>query len=238
MGANGKREVSEARWTGPSFAAAAHASAVATTTGRAVMDSRAVLKEALVRLRRTLKGQGFQAKSATFFRHNAEGNTILISAQKSTTSTPRESLVVINYGVYSRVIGARLSGDTSAVIDVAKAHWSRRFGEGGREKWFSVGAADSPDDCAYRLAVAVESLLPELVAHSVDVALLEEWLSGKSPGLTNMQRLLYAAVLLDEIGPFEKLVGIVSELRALVAGTMHQDLVERMLEMANVRTTR
>lgn len=54
-------------------------------------------------------------------------------------------------------------------------------------------------------------------------------------GLTDMQRLLFAAILVNEIGPVEKLGDIVSEPRRLVAGSVHEGLVEGRLARAGVQ---
>jgi hypothetical protein len=81
----------------------------------------------------------------------------------------------------------------------------------------------------------LEAVLPELIAHSTDEALRDEWLSGLSPGIGKMQRLLYLAVLVHEIGRSEKLGSVVEELRRLVSGGVHEVLVERQLTAADIR---
>jgi hypothetical protein len=98
-----------------------------------------------------------------------------------------------------------------------------------------VRAAESPGDSARVLLDALEGVLPELSDYSTDEALRDEWLAGASPGLVEMQRLMYLAILLNVIGPPEKLERVVGDLRSLVSGSVHQRLVETRLARAGVR---
>jgi hypothetical protein len=199
------------------------------------LDARSVLKEALVRVRRELKQRGFDAKGTTFHRKIQDGNVVVLSIQKSVKSTSVKTEVTLNYGVYSTLVGGKLQDDPSSATDVMNAHWRKRLSDGGDEKWLSVAATDSPDDCAQRILDAADSALPELLAHSTNTALRDEWLAGASPGLTDMQRLLCAAVVVNELGPVERVRDVVAELRALVAGSVHEHLVERQLTRAGVQ---
>jgi len=200
-----------------------------------MIESGAVLKEALALVRRALKERGFSAKGVNFHRKSQDGNVIMMSIQKSTTSTVAASLVTLNYGVYSALIGSKFQDDPAAATDILRAHWRKRLSGGGREKWLTIAATDLPDDSAQVIVDAAESILPELVAHSTNQALRDEWLGGASPGLTKMDRLLHAAVVVNEIGPLEKVAGVVGELRALVARGVHEGLVERQLARAGVQ---
>jgi hypothetical protein len=199
------------------------------------MDSGSVLRAALVVMRKALKGRGFSAKGPTFHRRVADGNVIGLAVQRSVKSTAAEAEVTLNYGVYSARIGSRLQEDPSSALDLGSAHWQRRLRENGREKWLHVKSVDSPDEVARMLLNAVETLLPDLLDHSTDEALRSDWLSGSAPGLTAMQRLLFGAILVNEIGPADRLRDTVEELRRLVAGSVHQGLVEGQLERAGVR---
>jgi hypothetical protein len=98
-----------------------------------------------------------------------------------------------------------------------------------------VKVTDSVEESATIIRGALEGVLAELVEHSTDEALRSEWLSGSSPGIGNMQRLLFGAILVNEIGPSEKLGGVIRELRGLVSGSVHEGLVEGRLARASVR---
>ena len=199
------------------------------------MDSPSVLREALAILRRTLKARGFLAKGSTFHQTPAHGNTVLISVQKSAKSSGADTLVTLNYGVYSARLGRRLRDEPGAAFDVMNAHWRKRLAEGGRERWLHVTATDTAEVAAQFILASVEGVLPELFEHSSDEALRDEWLAGSSSGLTDMQRLLFATILVGEIGPAQRLEEVLGELRRLVIGTVQEGLIERRLANAGVR---
>jgi len=199
------------------------------------MDSSSVAREALVLVRKRLKEVGFSAKRTVFFRKVDGGNIVVLSIQRSTKSSRIELKMTINYGVYSTRIGTKLETDPSSALDLSKAHWRKRLTEDGNEKWLCVKSTDSPDESGSLLVRALQSVLPELVEHSTDEALRNQWLSGISPGIGGMQRLLYLAILVNEIGPREKLDSVVRELRTSVAGKIHEGLVERQLTIAGIR---
>lgn len=193
------------------------------------------MREILVVVRRALKERGFSARGKTFFRKADSGNTLVLSIQKSVKSTSARSLVTTNYGVYSGCIARKLKQETGAALDVSAAHWRKRLTEGGREKWLRLRVTDPVDESATAILRSLEGVLAELEEHSTDEALRDEWLTSSSPGIGRMQRLLYLAVLLTEIGPAEKLRAVVAELRSLVAGGVHEGLVERQLADADIR---
>lgn len=199
------------------------------------MSSGLVLKDALKAVSRSLKQRGFSVRGATFYRTMEEGNTILLSLQKSSKSTTAEAQVTLNYGVYSELIGRGLQDDPKSRHDPLKVHWRKRLTESGREKWLKVRSTDSADECARAIEEAAESLLPELFAHASDSALRDEWLSGVSPGITNKQRLLFAAMVVNRLGPPEKLGEVVEELHRLVSDPVHTQLLDRQLARAGIR---
>lgn len=198
-------------------------------------DSNLVLRDAVIAIRTALKQRGFSRKGTNFFRKLDNGNTILLSLQKSIKSSPAEALVTINYGVYSARIGEKLSGCAVSAFDVGQAHWRKRLVEAGGEKWVSVKATDAAEERAQFIVAAIDAILADLLGYSTDEALCALWLYGSSPGVGNMQRLLYLAVLINEIGPSDRLPSVVRELRSLVVGTIHERLVERQLATAGVR---
>lgn len=81
----------------------------------------------------------------------------------------------------------------------------------------------------------VEEVLSELVEQSTDEALRNVAPSGTSPGIVNMQRLLFLAIVLNEIGPSERLGGVVRELRDLVSGSVYEALMDGRLAREGVR---
>jgi hypothetical protein len=200
-----------------------------------MMDSKAMLKDALGAVRQRMKAHGFSAKGTSFHRKNEEGNTELISVQKSVKSSSEVSEVTVNYGVYSARVGNGLGDDPSSALDVAQAHWRKRLTREGREQWLVVRATDSAEEAARLLVDAVDSVLSELNEQSSDERLRDVWLTGASPGIGAMQRLLFLAIILKDLGPSEDLSRVVAELRTLVSGGVHAGLVERQLSMAGVQ---
>lgn len=138
-------------------------------------------------------------------------------------------------GVHSARIGTRLQEEPSYAFDLTKAHWVERLRERGEERWLRVTPTDSVETAAKTIVDAINGLLPYLLAHATDEALRDEWLQGSAPGLTNLQRLLYTSILVNEIGPSDRLGQVVAELRGVVAGTVHEGLVEGRLARAGVR---
>jgi hypothetical protein len=205
--------------------------------GAMMSESGLVLKEAMLAVRRAMKERGFSSKGFVFFHRIEGGNIVVLALQKSTRSTSATTEVTVNYGTYSVLLGARLQEDVSSANDITKAHWRNRLSEGGREIWLPVAASDSPDACARLILDQMERVIAQLLLHSTDAQLRDTWLAGSSPGLTHLQRLLYAAILVNELGPAESLAHVVAELRRLVGGGVHEGLVERQLSRAGVEVT-
>jgi hypothetical protein len=199
-----------------------------------MMQGGSLINAALAGVRGALMEMGFSRKGRSFFR-KASGNSILLSIQNSVESSSRESRVTLNYGVYSVRIGRKLADDPTAEFDVSRAHWRKRLTEDGIEKWLYIRSKDSPAERGMAILDEITRVLPELAGRSTDEALRDEWLSGSSPGIRGMQRLLYLAVLLNEIGPIDKLPIVVRELRYLVSGKLQENFVERELARAGIR---
>jgi hypothetical protein len=198
------------------------------------MDVRVEFRDALAILRRSLRAQGFAGKGAAFHRAAASGNVETISIQKSTKSSGAELLIAINYGVYSARIGGCLGEDVSLSRDVFSAHFRKRVSENGRELWLHVTAKDSAGSIAELLLGAIKTALADLVEHSTDEALRDTWLSGTSPGIVNTRKLLFLSILLNTIGPADRLPDVVKELRKSVENSIHSALVEQQLARAGI----
>ena len=197
-------------------------------------DSKTVLNAALPEIRAHLKGKSFRARGMTFTRTAGNGNTLILNLQKSSSSTRQSTRLALNYGVVSALVARSLLFESANPWNVSGCHWRRRFSRDGHEQWFSIGATDSPMACAGMLIEAIDLLLPDLERHVSDEILLEDWLRGSSPGIGEMQRQLYAAILARVYGSEFLLDKVVRELRALVSGTDHERLIERQLSKAGI----
>jgi hypothetical protein len=194
-----------------------------------------VFQSALVSVRAFMKGKGFRAKGMLFYRRVDDGNWQLLSLQRSQSSTTATTSVAINYGVYSARVGRKLQEDEAAALDIWKAHWRRRVRAEDREKWFEIVASDAAEAVAATLIATLEETLSELGRYERDEALRDEWLSGSSPGLTAMQRLLYLSILVSEIGPAERLPQVVADLRSSVSGGPQERLLDLQLARAGIQ---
>lgn len=174
------------------------------------------------RVQPALKEAGFTKMRNGFKRSLAEV-VQLVTFQKSTKSTKHQVVFTVNFGVASRRL-LTLDGKEPAKLRLDDCHWWDRASVGNVETWWTVA-----DDAT--AARAAEEVATSLQVHDVprldrlgdDRALCSLWLSDKSPGLTDTQRLLNLVALLRFVGPAEDLK------RAL-------DEVERKLE-ANPRSS-
>jgi hypothetical protein len=99
-----------------------------------------VLQDALVTVRTAMKEKGFRTKGLLFYRKTDAGNTVLLSLQKSQSSSASASSVAINYGVYSGRIGRKVGDEDGAVRRrvCARAAGSgprRSTADSGAERW-------------------------------------------------------------------------------------------------------
>lgn len=198
------------------------------------MDSNSVLKALLAEMKNHLKALGFKGRGSCFHRAAQGGNIEILSIQKSVKSSAEESLATINYGVHSAIVGRELSDDAGSLPDIDQAHWRRRLSEGNREKWLAIKAADSIDGYLQDFLGHLDAVLTDLSAHATDASLRDVWMTGQSPGIGEMQRLLFLAVLVNKIGPAEHLEGVISALRKLVSGSVHERLIDRQLAKAGI----
>ncbi len=180
-------------------------------------------------LKNELKRRGYSAKGSTFARLHPSGNSLLIASQRSTKSTHLETLVTLNYGVYSAQIGRWLEDEPTAARDITRAHWRRRIRESGREKWIRIASESSNEDASRELLEQLSLAATDLENHGSDENLRDDWLVGVSPGLTEIERLLYLAILLHQIGPRDRLAEVLAALRSLVEGRPQEGIVRRQL---------
>jgi hypothetical protein len=149
-----------------------------------------------------LKSAGFSKKGAVFRRTTAEVVHV-IAIQKSRRSTAASIEFAVNLGVASKLLLDR-EGVDPAKVRADECHWWRRLTDADTESdsWWTVDGSES----ARRAADTVRQILhdralPLFATLSSDGVLRDLWLAGKSPGLTEVQRLVNLAVLTSQIGP-------------------------------------
>ena len=165
----------------------------------------------------TLKSSGYSRRGLTFFRERS-GNYGLIQFQKSQKTTAKIVVFTANVGVVSGRL-ARFFGGTvrSGQPPDSVWHWYARLGAlrfDGQDKWWILGGTQELDRVAREIKSALVTLAqPELDKYLQDESLRDLWLTGRSPGLTDLQRLKYLAILVKALGPQERLPSILADLR-------------------------
>lgn len=146
-----------------------------------------------------LKPHGYR-KRGNDFRRAQEGNVALIAFQRSGFNDSEQLKFTVNLSV----ISAALLAHREAGSDISRAkeydgHLRERIGmllPGGRDRWWAFSAGV---DCAGVEAEVIDALVvravPFLAAHVRDEDLIALWKSGRAPGLTEMQRARFLAVL-------------------------------------------
>lgn len=197
------------------------------------MKASELYKELIKGISSLLKEQCFSRKGNCFYLRQGN-NWGLIDFQKSRKSSADEVLFTINIGICS---GALLEFFSPELIEkkpsIEVCQWRERLGfllPRRQDKWWSVreAAIDSLLDelAGYLLKIAI----PEIKAHVNDKQLCDEWLSGKSPGLTDIQRLMNLSVLLKTTGSENSLGGILKELEDKSIGKPTAFMVKQHLQ--------
>ena len=169
----------------------------------------------------TLREHGF-SRSGSNFHLREHGNWGVINVQKSQKSTAAEVIFTVNLGVASQRLLEFWQQPSSRKPSVWDCHWQQRIGfllAAHRDTWWTIDATTPADAVGQEVARAIgDQAVPEIRKVLSDEALRDLWLAGKSPGLTDIQRLLYLSVLLKHAGPADRLGGVLAELQSKAAG--------------------
>ncbi len=146
-----------------------------------------------------LKAHGYR-KSGTRFRLDRVGNLALVAFQRSTTSDAETIRFTMNIGVVSGELLRRWDPDQDiAKVSVQSAHLWKRLGDflpDPRDHWWEVNSSSDIGPLETEIVAVLESkVVPFLDDHLSDAALLALWKTGRSPGLTDGQRIRNIAEL-------------------------------------------
>jgi hypothetical protein len=171
----------------------------------------------------SLKKMGFTKTQHAFY-YSYEGNWGIIDFQKSRQSNSTETIFTINVGVASNRILTFLSKmDANKKPDIWDTQWRVRLGHllpENHDIWWTIDQGTNIGELGqYILDNILNYALPVIHKFIRDEALRDLWLSGKSPSLTNFQRLLFLAPLLKQIGPSELLETTIDALKKESANT-------------------
>jgi hypothetical protein len=177
----------------------------------------------------TLEGHGF-ARAKRSFWTQSENNVGIIDVRKSSKSTTDRATFTMNVGMWSARIGRFVTGRLkSHPPGIDDCHWRERIGfllPAREDRWWTIGESDDPATVAGQLSPIFNDVaVPAVIAHLQDEALRDEWLAGNSAGLTDVQRLMYLTILLQEIGPRDALRGVIAELKMKTQGRATDALV-------------
>lgn len=171
-----------------------------------------MLKECLAPM---LKGYGF-SKSGNTFVLNKEMNWGMINFQKSTQSTKDRVKFTITLGIASERL-LRFFQIRNKRPQIINSHWNQRLGfylPEHRDTWWTIESDISTEKLCEELKKHICDLaIPEINEYISDESLKTLWLSGHSPGLTAIQRLMNLSVLLKDLGTQEDLQAVLDELR-------------------------
>ncbi len=159
------------------------------------LDSR--LNNLIEEVASEIKSRGFVRRKRTL-RSLVGANAALIDFQKSDRSSSQRLVFTINLGT---VCGALLvgGGNTVEKADISDSHLRTRLGmlfDKPGDKWWEISRATDLVALQQELSEAIAKFaLPFLQTYTKNEALKDLWQSGKSPGLTEVQRSRFLARL-------------------------------------------
>jgi hypothetical protein len=172
-----------------------------------------------------LESKGFRG-ATDIFRRQYDRNWGLISFQKSVRSDQDAVVFTVNVGTISRRLyefdGYHVAIDT---LRDEHCHWRERLGylmPERRDIWWTLDRSSNVDELASGLVRLIDRYaIPEMQRYVSDEQLTELWLTGCSPGITDLVRLEHLSVMLKAAKRYELLSRVVSELRDLAAKKPH-----------------
>lgn len=146
-------------------------------------------KALLDEIGRSLKAHGF-TKRGTGFRRVLSGNSAIIEAQRSQSSSNDTIRFTFNAGI---VCGRLLDeyGPNISKASSMQAHLRMRIGEflpETTDRWWELNEAIGIDDLVSELSSPLDLAAMFLLDHADEAKLIALWESGQSPGLTDVQR--------------------------------------------------
>ena len=196
------------------------------------MQVKNAFSEFLNNLKPFTKSHNYSKKGSSFYCLK-EGNLGLITFQKSRMSNVSKIIFTINIGIYSQIIAKFFTPDQiKAKPSIEDCHWTQRITEKlspYHEKWWSIDDKISIVELTKEIQDYLKQSIIEIDEYISDKNLQSLWLSGQSPGITNLHRLLNLSVLLKNSGEIAQLKLIKDELKKISEGTKSPHVVEQHL---------
>lgn len=155
-------------------------------------------KSVITEVNAYLKNYGFKKHKDTFF-IKKDNNWGLINFQKS--KDPGNTKFTINLGVVSGVLRDFIQGEKLLdTPDLTECHLCKRIGDllpEGTDYWWQIDNTESFGTLVNEINEVLKSIaIVEIHKNISDEMLLQQWIKGSSPGITEYQRLEYLAILL------------------------------------------
>lgn len=186
------------------------------------MDITFILKDLIKNIAILLKEYGYTKIGNTFYKQQS-GNWAVLSFQKSTANTKDEIRFTMNVGICSHTIRDFFDSEKSKnkpALD--ECQWQKRIGDfiaNGDDLWWSFNASTDVNFLFQEIKQAlINEVLPSIDAHLSDMQLLALWTSGKNAGVTDVQRLIFLAILYKKLGKNDQLVLTLQELEQKAEG--------------------
>jgi hypothetical protein len=169
-----------------------------------------------------LKECGYSRKGNTFYIRQLE-NWGLINFQKSRKSSASNVIFTINLGTCSKLLIEFFTPEKiNEKPSVEDCHWRQRIGmllPGHCDKWWSITNQTSTEQLIQEIQDCLRNKgIPEIERYMANEQLQSLWLSGQSPGLTDIQRLMNLSVLLKASGATDQLELVLHQLERLLEG--------------------
>ena len=162
------------------------------------MGTESLLKPVLTVLSATLKPRGYVRSGSTVRLRNSD-TVCIISLQSSTSSISALAKVTVNLGVHVPAFQGPERPEESP--STWSTHWHQRIGHllpAKDDVWWSIHTVEEGTSIAAEIVGCIERFgLPALAQVSTLSALRQLWESGRSPGLTQAQRVRFLQQLAE-----------------------------------------
>ena len=189
-------------------------------------------KELVKQISPVLKESNFKRSANNFYLRHGD-NWGLINFQKSTHSNIEEIRFTVNLGVSSGKSSHFYAPDLPPRKPLIQTcHWEQRIGKllpEANDKWWQIRPDESIDHLVHELKTCIANhAIPEITQHISDEQLVGAWLSGKSLGTSDFQRLKHLSVLRKLSGA--NIDNIIEELKRMSSGRPSASFVELHIE--------
>lgn len=166
-----------------------------------------------------------------------EDNFGILNFQKSRDSSAQRTSFTVNFGVYLNSLAIFNNFDILNKPMFDGCHWKQRLNpptSGTNSAWWEITSTTSVEKLCKELIVSLQhnAIIP-IRTFIVDENLINLWLSGAGPGLSEQQRLLYLTTVLKSNND-DRWQLILQELEAYSKGKMFEANIKEALKKINI----